>query len=216
MRISDCSSDVGSSDLKRMTWVVYADYFKFPWLRFRADGPSQGYDLFSQFSYVPNKKVKVLFRYRFRKKQENSALNSTVHLLENVRRHQIRLEAQYSWLENIKFRSRFEMSRYKKGIESDETGLMVYQDVLYKPMGKAFSGNIRIAWFTTASYNSRIYAFENDVLYGYSFPAYSNKGMRTYMNVRCRLNWKIDLWLRYATFIYAKKDRKSTRLNYCL
>src|SRR3546814_13842160 len=86
MRISDCSSDVGSSDLKRMTWVVYADYFKFPWLRFRADGPSQGYDLFSQFSYVPNKKVKVLFRYRFRKKQENSALNSTVYLLENVRK----------------------------------------------------------------------------------------------------------------------------------
>jgi len=67
--------------------------------------------------------------------------------------------------------------------------------------------------FGTPSYQSRIYAFENNVLYAYSFPVYHNRGMRTYANVRYRLRRKIDLWLRYATFIYWGVDEVGTGLN---
>lgn len=187
---------------RKISWTVYADHFKFPWLKFRVDAPSQGYDMFSLFTYSPNKRTEANVRYRFRKKQENSTLEGPVNILANVVRHQIRTELKYPGTENISFRTRLEVSSYQKENQKNETGLMVYQDILYKPMSSVFSGNVRLAVFNTDSYNSRIYAYENDVLYGYSFPAYANKGVRFYGNLRYRINRKMDVWIRYASFVF--------------
>jgi hypothetical protein len=187
---------------RMFSWTVYADYFKFPWLKFRVDAPSHGYDMFSLFTYSPDKKTEANVRYRFRKKQENSTIENTINILSNVVRHQIRCELKYPGTENISFRTRLELSSYQKDDQKNEIGLMAYQDVLYKPMSSTFSGNIRLAFFNTDSYNSRIYAYENDVLYGYSFPAYANKGVRFYGNLRYKINRKMDVWFRYASFVY--------------
>lgn len=186
---------------RRVEWVAYADYFKFPWLRYRVDGPSQGFDLFSQFSYSPRRTLDFLLRYRHRNKQEN-LLDNSVNVLEHVVRNQVRIEAKYKINAAMQFRNRFEFIDYSKGSEKSETGFMIYQDFIYKPLSNAFSGNMRLAAFHTDGYNTRIYAFENDVLYGYSFPPYYNKGMRFYGNVRYRIKKGVDLWLRYASFLF--------------
>src|SRR5690606_10052561 len=93
-----------------------------------------------------------------------------------------------------------------------EIGWMVYHDIIVKPAGK-LSGNARIALFGTPGYNSRIYAFENDVLYAYSFPLYHNKGIRTYLNLRYRLGRRMDVWLRYATFVYRGVEEVGSGLD---
>jgi hypothetical protein len=187
---------------QKISWMVYADYFKFPWLKFRVDAPSYGYDLFSLFTYTPDKKNEASVRYRFRKKQENSTLNDPVNIIANVLRHQVRGEMKYAFEENLSFRTRFELLGYQKENQKNEIGLMLYQDVIYKPMASVFSGNIRLAIFNTDSYDSRIYAYENDVLYGYSFPAYANKGMRFYTNLKYKLNRNMEVWFRYAAFLF--------------
>lgn len=198
---------------RKIEWVAYADYFKFPWVKYRVDGPSQGYDLFSQFNYSPRKSLTVLLRYRYRNKQENSTLTDPVNKLENVVRHQIRAEANYKINETIQFRNRFEHVNYSKGMEANEKGYMVYHDIIFKPQAHSIRGNLRFAAFKTDSYNSRIYAFENDVLYGYSFPPYYNKGLRFYGNMRYRLQRNVDLWIRYASFLYAE-DGIGSGLDY--
>src|SRR5690606_20174380 len=86
-----------------------------------------------------------------------------------------------------------------------EYGYMIYHDLIIKPPQKSLSGNLRIAAFKTDGYNSRIYAFENDVLYGYSFPPYYNTGLRVYGNLRYRIRKNLDFWVRYASFIYTDK-----------
>lgn len=191
---------------QRVSWVVYADYFRFPWLKFRVDAPSHGYDLFSLFTYSPDKKTEASIRYRFRKKQENVTAIGPVNFLSNVLRHQVRWEMKYAFGENFSFRNRFELASYQKEKERNELGLMFYQDLIYKPMASVFSGNVRFAVFKTDSYNSRIYAFENDVLYGYSFPAYANKGIRFYTNLRYKLRRNTDIWFRYAVFLFSERD----------
>jgi hypothetical protein len=185
-----------------ISWVVYADYFRFPWLKFRVDAPSYGYDLFSLFTYAPDKKTEASIRYRFRKKQENSTLNNPVNVLANVLKHQVRGEVKYAFEESFSFRTRLELSNYQKEYQKREIGLMLYQDIIYKPMASDFSGNIRLAVFNTHSYDSRIYAYENDVLYGYSFPSYANKGLRFYTNLKYKLSRNMDVWFRYAAFIF--------------
>lgn len=190
------------SPTRKLSMTFYADYFTFPWLKFRVDAPSKGYDIFSLFTYTHTKKTEANIRYRFRKKQENSAPSHPVSQLEDVLKHQVRMEAKYAWRGNISFRSRLELTRYLKDQDENETGWMVYQDFIYRPLSSIFSGNIRFAYFNTDGHDSRIYAFENDVLYGYSFPAYANQGIRYYGNLRYRVNRNMDLWFRYASFLF--------------
>jgi hypothetical protein len=53
-------------------------------------------------------------------------------------------------------------------------------DILYKPLLAPYAAVLRLQYFETDSYNSRIYAYENDVLYSYSIPAFYDKGFRYY------------------------------------
>ncbi len=67
------------------------------------------------------------------------------------------------------------------------------------------STNLRLQYFETDDYNSRIYAYENDVLYSFSIPAFFDKGVRYYFNVNYDLNRKLSLWVRFAQIIYEEK-----------
>jgi hypothetical protein len=55
-----------------------------------------------------------------------------------------------------------------------------------------------LAYFNTDSYDSRIYAYENDVLYAVSFPAYYGKGWRYYLIGKMPISRNLDAWIRLA------------------
>lgn len=74
-------------------------------------------------------------------------------------------------------------------------------------MLKPFSGILRLQYFETDGYNSRLYAYENDVLYSYSIPAFFDKGFRYYLNLNYDLTRKLTLWVRWAQTIF--RDKKS-------
>ncbi len=73
------------------------------------------------------------------------------------------------------FRTRVEILWYDKTGTSPEQGFLTYADIIYKPLRKPYSGNIRLQYFETDSYNSRVYAYENDVLYSFSIPVFMIK-----------------------------------------
>lgn len=198
---------------RRVEWVMYTDVFRFPWLRYRVDAPSHGVDLLTQFTYTWYKKAHVSIRYRYRQQQENAILEQPHRFVADVSRQQLRLSGQYKLNDRWEMRSRMEFSRYRKEAEQMELGFMLYHDVIYKPLNGKLSGNMRLAVFAIPSYNSRVYAYENDVLYGYSFPMYHNDGVRTYVNARYRISRQADVWLRYATFIYRGVDEVGSGLD---
>src|SRR5690606_34074579 len=123
-----------------------------------------------------------------------------------VLRNNFRLEADYQISSSFRIRNRVEISLYRKGGRSLESGFMSYQDLIFSPLSSAVSGNIRFAIFDTSGFNSRIYAYENDVLYGYSIPASQGKGVRSYINIRYSLSRTLDLWFRYATSVYKDQE----------
>jgi len=69
-------------------------------------------------------------------------------------------------------------------------------------MLKRYSGNIRLQYFETDGYDSRIYAYENDVLYYYSIPVFFNAGYRYYLNFNYDLNSNISFWLKWSQTMY--------------
>lgn len=181
---------------------LYGDYFKFPWLRYRIDAPSDGYEFLGQITYSPTKTFVALLRFKSEIKQQNTNLAAPYNYLDNVKRENYRAEVKWAVGKSFGFQNRVEVVQYKKGEANPEFGYLAYQDVSYSPLSSKLSGNIRIAYFNTASYDSRIYAYEDDVLYNFTFGLYNGKGMRGYANVKYKLAKKLDVWSRYAIYHY--------------
>lgn len=186
---------------RKINAMFYVDMFKFPWLSFRSDAPSHGIDFLTQFQYIWYKKGKATIRYRHRLRQENGGAESGTpeNMLEDILRQQLRVEFQYQWNSRWSTRSRGEYQLYFKEKSKSQKGILLYQDVFYKPgFFKNLQLNWRMARFETDSYDTRLYAYENNVLYASSFPAYYLKGWRGYFNIRYKISRKLDLWGRYA------------------
>lgn len=75
---------------------------------------------------------------------------------------------------------------------------MVFQDIRLTPFRERIRVDLRAAWFQTDSYNSRIYAYENDLLYSFSIPAFFGKGVRTYINLKYKISDHAEIWFKLA------------------
>lgn len=83
--------------------------------------------------------------------------------------------------------------------QSKEKGYMAYQDVEWTMTNMPLSFKIRYTIFSTDSYETSIYAYEDDVLYSFSAPALNEEGSRYYLLMGWTINENISTWLRYAS-----------------
>ncbi|RZK82343.1 MAG: helix-hairpin-helix domain-containing protein [Pedobacter sp.] len=187
---------------KHFFYSVYVDYFKFPWLKYRVDEPSSGFEVLGQFIYTPTKTTKLLVRIKRELKVQNADASDPVKGMKEVCKQSLRIGGDWNFSSSISFQHRIELSYFKKGTSAAEIGRMTYSDLNFKKSGFRLSGNFRVAYFNTPSYNSRIYAYEDDVLYGSASGVYADKGFRSYLNARYQLKKGIDFWLRYALYNY--------------
>lgn len=189
------------------TLSAYADRFIFPWLRFRSDAPSTGQRLFAQLDYRPNKQLQTYFRFRQREKGRNIAsTENKINTVGQETTNNYRLHFSYQITKGLRISSRIEYSSYQLDKENKEDGILIYQDLRFKKLGSPLTFSVRYTMFDTESFNSRIYAYENDVLYAFSIPAFSGRGARFYIISKYHLNRSIDIWLRFAQTSFA--DRK--------
>ena len=203
---------------------AYYDTFRHPWLRYNADAPSNGYEYFARLTYRQKRRMEVHVQFR----QEVKGVN--INYLDNKRkgiidryRTNLRLQVSNKLHKSIELRNRFEVSFFKLGSEANagfliydfeiykpgdvlSTGYMIYQDIIYKPVGVPISFTARFALFDTDDYNSRIYAFENDLLYQFSIPAYYNKGTRAYINLRYKGIRNLTIEARIAQTYWANEE----------
>jgi hypothetical protein len=177
--------------------------FKFPWLKYLVDAPSHGKDFLAQITYTPNKQLEIYTRYRSESKQGNQPDNITpANYLVPLPRQNWRTQISFKINSSFVVRSRTDLSWYDKKGGNTERGFLSFLDVIYKPILKNFSSNVRLQYFETDGYDSRIYAFENDVLYYFSIPGFFNKGYRYYLNINYDLNSKVSFWLKGSQTIY--------------
>ncbi len=194
-------------------WTLngYFDIFSFPWLRYRVDAPSHGHDALAQLTYNHSKTAFVTFRYR----QKFKYLNGDDGAITNIyltEKSNYRIHAQYAVSPSVTLKNRIEFLTYAMEGETN-TGYLIYQDVTWRPKETPWALSIRYALFDTDTYDERIYAYENDVLYAYSIPAYYYKGSRAYILVKYSLGRNVDLWLRYAQTYYSNKQTIGSGLD---
>jgi DNA uptake protein ComE-like DNA-binding protein len=189
-------------------WRVdaYTDFYKFPWLKFRVNAPSNGWDYLVQLTYKPSKQLEIYTRLRSEAKAINFNPNQLV--LSPVAawpKQSWRTQFLYKLNTSITLCNRVEVLWVNKKSNQAEQGFLTYFDFLYKPMLQPWSGSIRLQYFETDSYNSRLYAYENDVLYSFSIPVFYDKGLRYYCNANYDINKKCTIWLKWAQTVYKNK-----------
>ncbi len=201
---------VGISVKPSQAWKLdaYGDVFRFPWLKSGVDAASAGSDYFLQVSYRPNKQLDMYARFKEEKKginfnEDEEMLNPVIQMPKKSFRYQL----SYKLNSEFTFRTRTEVAWYDKNGPAASEGFLLYADLLYKPNMKPLSGNVRLQYFETDDYNSRFYAYENDMLYNFAIPVFYGKGYRYYLNLNYDLNKKLSFWLKFAQTIY--NDRNS-------
>jgi len=186
----------------KFTLTAYADLIRYPWLRYRVDAPSLAKDYLAQLNYKPDKKNEIYLRYRRRQNVLNSSndeayVTSPAPLLqENWRIH-----AAYQAHPNVQMRTRAEWSVYSNA-DGTSNGFMVYQDINYKRIGSRITYSLRYALMDSPNWNTRIYAYENDVLYAFSILPYYGRGSRIYGMIKVDVARGVDFWARYGAFLY--------------
>ena len=196
---------------KKWAFSWYGDAFQFPWLKYRIDAPSSGYEMLVQGLYTPSKTFKVVLRAKTERKQQNSSLK-TDSTISDVDKRTYRIGANWRLSRTLSLENRFELANYRKD-QANEYGYLLYQDVDFRPANIRLSGNMRLAYYNTASYDSRLYAYEDDVLYSSGFGMYNGKGWRTYLNLQYKINNKLSVWARYATFLYQDVETVGSGLD---
>lgn len=190
-------------------WTLnsYVDLFKFPWMKYQVDAPSEGHEIMIQPTYKPNKQLEIYGRYREQLRQKNSRDgDGSVTEIEDVLQRNYRLNVSYAISEAFTIKSRIEYVTINRPSNDPEQGMIITQDILFKPKNLPFDLSLRYALFDTDSYDTRIYTYENNALYVFAVPAYYYQGSRAYILVRYSFLKHCDLWVRYGTFIYNNRD----------
>ena len=192
---------------KHLSLSGYIDHFRFPWLRYRTKSPSIGRDYLLQLNYTLSRNADLYLRYRYRLKEENkSGTDDYVDYIQTIQRNELRFSIKYKISKSIVFKNRIDYILYKELAGESKPGYMIYQDILYRPLEFPLEITFRYALFDTKGYDSRVYSYENDVLYAFSVPAYFDKGHRFYLMIRYKALKQLDLWLRISRTLFDNKN----------
>ena len=182
--------------------TISADHYVIPWLKSNISFPSVGSDYWLQLNWQISRQASAYLRYKFTNSEKNStqlAIDKSIDY--NIQR--IRVHINYIISPAFSIRNRIEYTSNRLGTGERKSGFLIYQDLIFRPPVKNYSVIFRYALFDTDGYYERIYAYENDVLYGYSIPAYYYKGYRIYVLFSMTLLKNLDLWFKIAHTTYS-------------
>ena len=192
----------------------YVDLYRFPWLKYRVNAPSSGSDYVGQITYKPNKLFEIYTRFKSEMKSINYNPNDlTFSPVLPQPKQNWRTQFSYKLTGTFTFRSRVETVWFDKKGKASEKGFLMYSDILYSPPLKHLSGNIRLQYFETDGFNSRLYAYENDVLYSFSIPVFYGKGYRYYLNLNYDITKKLTIWGKFAQYFYPNQIKTGSSLD---
>ncbi|HLN55439.1 MAG TPA: hypothetical protein VK207_05580 [Bacteroidales bacterium] len=170
------------------------DLRNYPWLRFRTSSPSHSIRQEVRLKYLPEN-ISIEALYNFRLSMNDAAAESGVPGIEELRSDYGRVSFRYSPAEALTFTTRID---YKSVKPSGDDGMLLSQDVSWSPGRFPVSLWFRYCLFSTESWDARLYAYENDLLYSFSIPALSGEGSRSYLMVKYKLKELAEVRVRYG------------------
>ncbi len=187
------------------------DIYRFPWLRYQQTFTSQGYETFLKAEFTMDRFNSVYIQLRYEERDKTVNTNQPMDAILPESRLSTRLNYLTKPAEGLTWLSRIEVCTYQ--LNGFDKGVLLVQDFGYQKSESPLAVNARFAWFNTTSYQSRLYAYERDVLYAFSVPAYYGNGIRTYLNLKYQPIKNLSFWLRFARTTYFDRETIGSGLD---
>lgn len=178
---------------------AYADFFQYKWIKYTTAAPGKGHEFLIRADYNFNRDWQLYGRY-FVENKPLKVSSDVMRYNEPQTRQYVRAQLTGQLSAQFLVRTRVEHSFYKHDHKS--TGWMVSQDLGWQARNEACRFWLRLGYFNTDDYDSRIYAYENDLLYQFSIPAYSGDGFRFYVNGKVKICEKVECWFKCSRTWY--------------
>jgi len=192
-------------------FAAYFDKFSFPWLMYRVDAPSHGYEYLGRFTYKPTRSITMYAQFRQENKQRSfTEGGSNLSLLSDVVRRNYIVNVDYAIGRTFSFKTRVQGASYQQQRKTTH-GIALVQDVNMSFWKMKLS--TRYALFDTDDYNTRQYIYEKNVLYAFSIPAYSGTGVRSYIMLQYNASKSTTFWIRYSRFKYNNQTTVGSGLS---
>lgn len=194
----------------------YFDQFRFPAPRFLQSQPTSGYDWLGMIEYTPNPDLNMYLLFRSKTREEEytttDEFGREVRLLDDDLRSTVRFQAEYKVHPKIRLRTRFDLAKAQSPNSATSWGYLVFQDIRYYA-GEKLQIDARVTMFDTDDYDSRVYQFENDLLYVLSNSMLFDQGQRMYILFNYEPTEWLELWMKLSTTIYEDRNIISSGLN---
>ena len=191
---------------------VYADMFRFPWLKFRTNAPACGSEYLVQVAFHPTKQIDLSVRYQYKNKPLNAVSGLPIEAPEPAVRQNLRMQFVDQIDRTFSLKGRIELLWYNRGTTVAQRGSLFFVEAASKIFVK-ISSDLRLQYFETDGYDSRLYAYEADLLYGSSVIAFFQKGFRYYFNASYKWSKKFSTSLRWSGLIYQNQDQIGSGLD---
>jgi hypothetical protein len=182
------------------------DVYNFPWLRYRCSAPSRGVRKELKVRYLPTEKLTFDASYDYRFSMADSAEGQGIPTQKMLVTSSLRASARYSVHSNLTLGTRAD---FKKSDPAGSKGMMLFQELSYHFPRIPVTIWARFCLFNTTDWNSRIYTYENDLLYSYSIPALSGEGSRSYFMVKWSVSEWAELRIKYGITSLISNDKSS-------
>lgn len=193
----------------KLSLQFYYDRFRFNWLSFRINRPSLGNDLLARVNYNLNRSSRLYFQFRKETKDRNLIQDLALTVKPGTTKRFI-LHFDYQSNNVLSLRSKVQWSTYQ--ISSIKTqGIAFFQDLQLR-LGRSVT-NFRFSIFDTEGGDNRQYAYEQDLLFAFSVPSLSGRGIRNYIVFKYEFNRFLDLSFKIARTTFFDRKQVGTGLN---
>jgi hypothetical protein len=171
------------------------DIYYYPWLKYRCSAPTRGRKQEIRIRYLPTDNLVIEASYNTRISMVDKSESPGIPEQEMINGRIVKGSVKYSLTENMMLITRID---YKTIDPSGSKGMLLLQDLNYSFRFIPVTIWSRFCIFNTDNWDSRLYTYENDLLYSYSIPALSGRGSRSYIMAKCEIGDFAEIRIKYG------------------
>lgn len=175
--------------LRHWRWTLYGDFFYFSGIKYGIPyAPSWGYDAAFETQYLSDNQWDMSLRLRAQ---------------EKGRQGKYSLRARWDWCDGRwTLRTQADANLVCDSIGQTTYGVSLLQDIEYRFSRAPLTLRLRLQGFDARAWNSRIYCYEHDVLYGNAYAFVYGYGGRAYLYLKWQIIRQLSLYFRVSETLY--------------